>query len=143
MASVVALCLSEKKGVKKHEVPEVVIRKGEGIVGDAHGDEPKRRISLLGVESVDKLRSFMPDLKPGDFAENILTEGIVLYELSIGARFKIGEAELEVTQIGKDCHHGCEIKRLTGDCVMPREGIFAEIITEGTIKKGDGIEVYK
>jgi len=140
MASVLAVCISEKKGTRKHEVSEIEIRFGKGVAGDAHGDDPKRRVSLLGDESVEKLRSAFPGLKPGDFAENILTEGIVLYELPIGTRLKIGETELEVTQIGKECHHGCEIRRLTGDCVMPREGIFAEVITEGRIKPGDAVE---
>ena len=139
--SVVAVCISEKKGVKKQEVPKIEIKKGEGVVGDAHGEDPKRRISLLGSESVDKLRDMIPELKPGDFAENILTRGIVLYELPIGTRLLVGETELEVTQIGKECHLGCEIRRLTGDCVMPREGVFAEIVTEGSIKQGDLIEV--
>jgi len=143
MASVIAVCISEEKGVRKHEVPEIEVKFGEGVLRDAHGEDPVRRISLLGDESVEKLRSMLPTLKPGDFAENILTEGVVLYELPVGTRIKIGEAELEVTQIGKECHHGCEIQRLTGDCVMPREGIFAEVIEEGRIKPGDSIEVLK
>ena len=143
MSSVIAVCISKEKGVKKHEVPVIKVKFGEGIVGDAHGDDPKRRVSLLGNESVEKMRETFPGLKPGDFAENILTEGIVLYELPIGTHLKIGEAELEVTQIGKECHHGCEIRRLTGDCVMPREGIFAEVIAEGQVKPGDVIEVLK
>ena len=141
MASVVAVCIGERKGEKKHEVAEVEIRKGEGVVGDAHGDDPVRRVSLLGDESVEKLRGVMAGLKPGDFAENILTEGLVLYELPVGARLRVGEVEFEVTQIGKECHLGCEIRRLTGDCVMPREGIFAEVVTEGSIRPGDPIEV--
>ena len=143
MASVVAVCISEQKGVRKHEVPGIEIRKGEGVLGDAHGDDPMRRISLLGSESVDKLRDACPDLNPGDFAENILTEGILLYELPVGTRLMIGETELEVTQIGKECHHGCEIRRLTGDCVMPREGIFAEVVAEGLIRPGDPIEAIE
>ena len=141
MASVIAVCISDQKGVKKHEVSQVEVRFGEGVLGDAHGDDPVRRVSLLGDESVEKLRGSFPGLKPGDFAENILTEGVVLYELPVGTRVNIGEAELEVTQIGKECHHGCEIRRITGDCVMPREGIFAEVIKEGFIKPGDAIEV--
>ena len=141
MASVIAVCVSDQKGVKKHEVQQIEVRFGEGVLGDAHGDDPVRRVSLLGDESVEKLRGSFPGLKPGDFAENILTEGVVLYELPVGTRFIIGEAELEVTQIGKECHHGCEIRRITGDCVMPREGIFAEVIKEGFIKPGDAIEV--
>jgi len=143
MASVVAVCLSDQKGVKKQEAASVFIKKGEGVAGDAHGDDPVRRISLLGIESVDKLRGLIPGLKPGDFAENILTEGIVLYELPVGTRLRIGEAEVEVTQIGKECHLGCSIKQQTGDCVMPREGIFAEVVGEGTIKPGDAVEEVK
>ena len=141
MASVIAVCVSEEKGVRKHEVSAIDVKFGEGVSGDAHGDDPRRRVSLLCDESVEKLRSVFPGLKPGDFAENILTEGVVLYELPTGTRFKIGEAELELTQIGKECHHGCEIRKLTGDCVMPREGIFAEVIREGRIAPGDPIEV--
>ena len=143
MASVIAVCISEEKGVRKHEVSAIDVKFGEGVSGDAHGDDPKRRVSLLGDESVEKLRGVFPGLKPGDFAENILTEGIVLYELPVDTLLKIGEAELEVTQIGKECHQGCEIRKLTGDCVMPREGIFAEVIKEGRIMPGDAIEVLK
>jgi len=143
MASVIAVCISEEKGVRKREVSAIDIRFNEGVAGDAHGDDPKRRVSLLGDESVEKLRSGFPELKPGDFAENILTEGMVLYELPIGTILRIGETELEVTQIGKECHKGCEIRRLTGDCVMPREGIFAEVVKEGRIMPGDAIEVLK
>ncbi|MDR1796395.1 MAG: MOSC domain-containing protein [Clostridiales Family XIII bacterium] len=141
MATVKAVCLSEKKGVRKHPVDSVRIRFGEGVVGDAHGDDPVRRVSLLGEESVDKLRGVLPTLAPGDFAENILTEGLTLYELPVGTRLRVGGTEMEVTQIGKECHQGCEIRRLTGDCVMPREGIFAEVIREGEIKPGDAVEV--
>jgi MOSC domain-containing protein YiiM len=141
MATVKAVCISEKKGVRKHAVDKIEIRFGEGVVGDAHGDDPKRRVSLLGDESVEKLRGILPELAAGDFAENILTEGLTLYELPIGTHLRIGETELEVTQIGKECHQGCEIRRLTGDCVMPREGIFGEVIREGTIRPNDEIEV--
>jgi len=143
MASVTAVCISEKKGVKKHETPSIEVKFGEGVAGDAHGDDPVRRVSLLAEESVEKLRGAFPGLKPGDFAENILIEGIVLYELPVGTRLRVGDAELMVTQIGKECHHGCEIRRLTGDCVMPREGIFAEAVREGIIKAGDAVEVIE
>jgi cyclic pyranopterin phosphate synthase len=141
MAIVKAVCVSEQKGVRKHAVDAIEIKKGEGVVRDAHGDDPKRRVSLLGDESVDKLRGVLPELAPGDFAENILTEGLTLYELPVGTRLRVGETELEVTQIGKECHQGCEIRKLTGDCVMPREGIFAEVITEGAIRPGDSVDV--
>jgi MOSC domain-containing protein YiiM len=141
MASVKAVCISERKGERKHPVDVVTVSKTEGVVGDAHGDDLKRQISLLGDESVETLRGIMPELAPGDFAENILTEGLILYELPIGTKLRVGEVELETTQIGKECHQGCEIRRLTGDCVMPREGVFAKVIVEGDVKAGDAVVV--
>ena len=142
MATVTAVCISDKKGVIKKPVPEIYVKKDHGIVGDAHAGNWHRQVSLLADESVDKQRVKMPDLEAGVFAENILTRGICLYELPIGTKMRVGEAMLEVTQIGKECHNdGCAIKRQTGDCVMPREGIFAEVIEEGAIKPGDQIEV--
>ena len=143
MAVVKAVCLSDIKGVQKREVPLINVKKGHGIVGDAHAGNWHRQISLLADESVEKLRHCLPDIRAGAFAENILTEGIILYELPIGTKLRVGGALLEVTQIGKECHYGCEIRKLTGDCVMPREGIFAIVLEEGGIKAGDKIEVIK
>lgn len=143
MAVVTAVCISEKKGVQKRAVPEIKIRKNHGIEGDAHAGDWHRQVSLLGEESVDKLRSHFPDLPPGAFAENILTRGITLYELPIGTKLRVGETLLQVTQIGKECHEACAIKRATGDCVMPREGIFAIVLEEGTVKAGDTIEIVQ
>ena len=118
------------------------VKVNHGVTGDAHAGEWHRQVSLLASESVDKLRKKMPDLDAGVFAENILTAGICLYELPVGTKIRIGDALLEVTQIGKECHNdGCAIKRQTGDCVMPREGIFTTVIEEGTIKPDDSIEV--
>jgi MOSC domain-containing protein YiiM len=141
MAVVTAVCTSEKKGVQKRAVPQISVKKGHGIEGDAHAGDWHRQISLLGEESVDKIRPHFPNLKAGAFAENILTKGITLYELPIGTKLRIGETLLEVTQIGKECHTGCAIKIVTGDCVMPREGIFVIVLEEGRIKAGDTIEV--
>ncbi len=143
MAKVLAVCISEIKGTQKHAVEKIEVKKSHGIVGDAHAGDWHRQISLLGNESVDKVRHILPDIKPGAFAENILTEGITLYTLPVGTRLKVGETELEVTQIGKECHKGCKIRELTGDCVMPREGIFTIVIKEGAIRPGDEIEVIK
>ena len=144
MASVVAVCISEIKGVVKKPVPELHVKVNHGIVGDAHAGEWHRQVSLLADESVDKLRSKMPDIEAGAFAENILTSGICLFELPIGTRLRIGKVLLEVTQIGKECHNdGCAIKRQTGDCVMPREGIFTAVLEEGIIRPGDGIEILQ
>jgi len=111
-------------------------------VGDAHAGDWHRQVSLLAAESVDKMRGRGIELHPGDFAENLTIEGIDLKGLKIGQRLKIGsEAILEITQIGKECHNGCAIKRLVGDCVMPREGVFAKVIKGGEIKIEDKIEV--
>ncbi len=144
MAKVLAVCVSEKKGTKKHAVAEAELKLNHGIVGDAHAGDWHRQVSLLGNESVDKVRRRLPEgrkIEAGAFAENILTEGIELYKLPIGTRLRVGKALLEVTQIGKECHEACEIRRLTGDCVMPREGIFAIVLEEGTVKAGDAVEL--
>jgi len=144
MPTIRAVCISETKGVIKTPVPEIYVKTNHGVVGDAHAGEQQRQVSLLAAESVDKLRDKMPNIEAGAFAENILTSGIRLYELPIGTKLRIGKALLEVTQIGKECHNdGCAIKRQTGDCVMPREGIFASVLKEGAIKPGDKIEVEK
>ena len=142
MASVIAVCISDKKGVVKTPVAEIHVKVNHGIEGDAHAGEWHRQVSLLARESVDKLRGIMPDIKAGAFAENILTSGICLYELPVGTKLRIGKALIEVTQIGKECHNdGCAIKKQTGDCVMPREGIFTAVLEEGIIKPGYGIEI--
>ena len=141
MAKVIAVCISEKKGTIKHEVPSVSVKIDHGILGDAHAGNWHRQISLLGTESVEKLKSKFPDIPVGAFAENILTEGITLYELPVGTQLQIGETLLEVTQVGKECHAHCAIRKQVGDCVMPREGIFAIVIREGTIRPGDSIQV--
>ena len=142
-AIVKAVCISEKKGEQKHPVASVHLRPEHGIDGDAHAGNWHRQVSLLADESVEKMRQKLPDIPVGAFAENILTEGIVLYELPIGTRLRIGEVLLEVTQIGKECHLGCAIREQVGDCIMPREGIFAIVLEEGTIKPGDEIQVLE
>lgn len=141
MAGVIAVCISEKKGTIKHEVPEVSLKLKHGIVGDAHAGDWHRQVSLLGVESVNKLKVRFPDIPIGAFAENILTEGVTLYELPVGTKLQVGETLLEVTQIGKECHAHCAIRQQVGDCVMPREGIFAIVLEEGTIRAGDSLTV--
>ena len=146
MAEIIAVCKSEKKGVSKAPVAEIVVKENYGVEGDAHADKTThRQVSLLAIESIDKMRSKGFDfLKPGDFAENITTRGIDLPSLPVGARVKAGkEALLEITQIGKECHASCAIRQQVGDCVMPREGIFAKVIRGGSIKAGDTIEVVK
>ena len=143
MAEVVSVNISEKKGTVKREVPEIHLKLRHGIVGDAHAGDWHRQVSLLAEESIDTLRAALPDLSPGAFAENITTEGMELKTLPIGTRLRLGETVVEVTQIGKECHSDCEIKQRTGKCVMPTEGIFAVVVKEGTVRKGDEIEIIK
>nr|WP_325180896.1 MOSC domain-containing protein [uncultured Oscillibacter sp.] len=140
MAEVVSVNISEKKGTAKREVPEIQLKLHHGILGDAHAGDWHRQISLLAEESVDKMRSLLPELQPGVFAENINTRGLDLKSLPIGTRLRLGETVVEVTQIGKECHSDCAIKKATGKCVMPTEGIFAVVVKEGTVRKGDPIE---
>ena len=142
MAKVKAVCISEKKGEQKHPVDRVELKIDHGIVGDAHAGNWHRQVSLLAAESVEKVQKALDfELKSGDLAENILTEGIELFTLPIGTKLQLGQAIGEVTQIGKECHQGCAIRELAGDCVMPREGIFIKVLEEGTVKAGDEIKV--
>ncbi len=142
MAEVVSVNISEVKGVRKHPVPYIEVKCHHGIVGDAHAGDWHRQISLLSEESIDTMRSICPvELDDGIFAENINTRGIDLKNLPVGTRLKVGETELEVTQIGKECHSDCAIKKATGRCVMPTDGIFTVVIREGRIQAGDEIVV--
>ena len=144
MAEIAAICISDVRGIQKHEIPEAFLKKDWGIEGDAHAGNWHRQISLLADESVDTMRAICPlELDAGIFAENINTRGIELKTLPVGTRLRVGETELEVTQIGKQCHNDCEIKRTTGKCVMPTEGIFAVVVKEGRVQAGDEIEVLK
>ena len=144
MAVVVSVNISDKKGIRKHAVPYIEVKCHHGIVGDAHAGDWHRQISLLAEESIDTMRSICPiELDDGIFAENINTRGIDLKHLPIGTRLKVGATELEVTQIGKQCHSDCAIKKATGKCVMPTDGIFAVVIKEGRIQAGDEIEILK
>lgn len=144
MAKVVAVCISEKKGEQKHEIPVAELRENHGIVGDAHAGTWHRQVSLLGVESVAKVQQHVSfPLSNGAFAENILTEGICLYKLPVGTKLRIGQALAEVTQIGKECHSDCAIRKAAGDCVMPREGIFVRVLAGGAVRAGDPIELVQ
>jgi len=145
MTTVIAVCQSEKKGTRKTPVARVTIREEYGVVGDAHADSSThRQVSLLAIESIDKMRGKGLELNPGDFAENITTEGIDLSKLPIGTRINIGgEVVLEMSQIGKECHAGCAIRQQIGDCIMPREGIFARVVRGGEIKPGDKIKIIE
>ncbi|WP_301830700.1 MOSC domain-containing protein [uncultured Parolsenella sp.] len=143
VATVVAVCTSDKKGVRKKPVDVIELAVGTGVVGDAHAGAWHRQVSLLPDESVDELREVLPNLAPGDFAENILTRGLDLKSLPVGTVVAAGEALVAVTQIGKKCHNDCEIKRLTGKCAMPTEGIFAVVIRDGKVRAGDEVRVVE
>lgn len=142
MAKVLAVNISETKGVPKKPIEKGYFEVNNGLVGDAHAGNWHRQVSLLGQESIDKLdMSQISGSCVGVFAENLTTEGVILYDLPVGTKLKIGETEMEVTQIGKECHLGCAIRTLVGDCVMPREGIFTKVLKPGWIKPGDEIEI--
>ena len=141
MAKVRSINISDKKGVVKTPIEKGLFIENHGLENDAHSGDWHRQVSLLSIESIEKMRKDIPSLKLGDFAENITTEGITLYELPIGTRLEIGETIQEVTQIGKKCHHGCAIKQKVGNCIMPLEGIFTKVIKGGIIKEGDEINI--
>lgn len=142
MASIVSVNISEKKGTIKHPVESIQLRIGLGIEGDAHAGDWHRQVSLLDLSSFDKMSTKATvELKPGVFAENITTEGIDLWSLPIGTKLEIGDALLEITQIGKECHRHCQVFRQVGDCVMPREGIFAVVLREGELRAGQALKI--
>jgi len=143
MAEITAVCKSQRKGTKKEVVAEGILKEDYGLVGDAHANCcTHRQVSLLAIESIAKMRTLGFNVGPGDFAENITTEGIELLSLPIGAQLSIGEEViLEVTQIGKECHTRCAIYRQIGKCIMPKEGVFAKVIHGGFVRVGDTIKI--
>ena len=140
--TVVAVCTSVRKGIRKRNVGEAQLKADWGIEGDAHADNWHRQVSLLAMESIDKMRQKGLNVGPGSFAENLTTQGIDLLALPIGSHVCVGsETELEITQHGKLCHERCAIYYAAGDCVMPREGIFVEVLEGGQVQTGDAIQV--
>ena len=138
-----AICISEKRGTPKHDIEEAVLIRNFGIEGDAHAGKWHRQVSLLPFERIEEFNAAGADVKNGDFGENIITEGIDYKSLPVGSFLTIGEdgAMLRITQRGKECHSHCQIYKRMGECIMPREGIFAEVIAEGSIRPGDNITV--
>ena len=137
-----AVSVSDRKGVVKHNVDQARLVVDHGLEGDAHAEGGIRQVSLLARESIDKMVAAGAKVNPGDFAENLTVEGLEVMHLPVGTRLRVGgAAELEITQIGKTCHKGCAIRELVGDCVMPKEGVFARVLQEGLVKPGDVIEV--
>ena len=139
MAQVIAVCVSPDKGQRKTPVASVQVQENHGIAGDAHAGDWHRQVSLLAQESIDKMRALGLDVTTGDFAENITTSGIDLVSLPVGSRLQVGQTVLEVTQIGKECHTRCEIYRTTGDCIMPKKGIFCRVLEGGRVSAGDPV----
>jgi MOSC domain-containing protein YiiM len=127
--------------VPKTPIPEGELRPGIGLVGDAHSGAWHRQLSLLALESIQIMRDKGLAVNPGDFAENVTTEGLTLHTLPVGTRLTLGQVEVEVTQIGKECHVGCAIRQKTGDCVMPRQGIFVRVLNPGRVRAGDAVAV--
>ena len=141
MATIEAICTSAKKGIVKKAIVQAVFEKDFGIVDDAHAGKWHRQVSLLAAESIDVVKEKLPTLKDGAFAENIITKGLDITIIKVGDQLQIGDnIILEITQIGKKCHNdGCAIKKATGDCIMPKEGLFAKVVEGGTAKAGDTI----
>jgi molybdopterin adenylyltransferase len=141
---VLAVNISEEKGTKKTNIQSCALLKDFGLKGDAHAGPWHRQVSLLANESIEKMRTLGLKVGSGDFAENITTEGLDLVHLPIGTEIRIGDSViLRLTQIGKECHERCAIYYQAGDCVMPKEGIFAEVLNEGEVKVGDEIIIYQ
>lgn len=141
MGKLTAICISEKKGTQKHSVDSAVLIKDWGIKKDAHAGKWHRQVSMLALEKIEDFRKRGAEVDFGAFGENLIVEGIDPAKLPVGTRFRIGETLLELTQIGKECHSHCAIYQKMGDCIMPREGVFTEVLKGGDIYAGDSIEV--
>ena len=140
MGVIKGICISEKRGTAKHEIEEAILAKDWGIQGDAHAGHWHRQVSLLSYEKIEEFRKKGADIELGAFGENLIVSGYDFRKLAVGTRFQCGEAVLEMTQIGKECHSHCEIYKRMGECIMPREGVFAIVLHGGTIRKGDLLE---
>ena len=141
MGKILAICISEKKGVQKSPVDSAVLLEDWGIEGDAHGGKWHRQVSLLSFEKIEDFRAKGADVDFGAFGENLVVEGFDLRKIPVGSRFQIGDVLLELTQIGKECHSHCAIFHAVGDCIMPREGVFTKVLKGGSIKAGDEIQL--
>ncbi len=141
MGKVISTNISEVRGVQKHNVGKVKLVEDFGIENDAHAGKWHRQVSLLSYEKIEAFRAKGAEVNDGAFGENIVVSGIDFKNLPVGTRFKCNDVILEMTQIGKECHHGCEIFQKMGDCIMPREGVFAKIIKGGEIAVGDEMEI--
>lgn len=143
MGVIKGICISEKRGTAKHEIEEAILVKDWGIQGDAHAGHWHRQVSLLSYEKIEEFRKKGADIELGAFGENLIVSGYDFRNLAVGTRFQCGEAVLEMTQIGKECHSHCEIYKRMGECIMPREGVFAIVLQGGTIQKGNNLEIIE
>lgn len=141
MGKVIAVCTSPEKGTQKTNIRRGVFIEDYGIEGDAHAGKWHRQVSLLSYEKIEAFRARGAVVEDGAFGENLVVEGIDFKTLPIGTRFQCNDVVLELTQIGKECHHGCEIFQKMGECIMPREGLFAIVLHGGVIKVGDNLEI--
>lgn len=141
MGVIKALCISEKRGTQKFQIDKAEFRVGHGIVGDAHAGNWHRQVSFLGLGEIEEFRSRGAQVELGAFGENVVAEGFTFKELPVGTRLKAGEVWFEITQIGKKCHSHCNIYKQVGDCIMPREGVFAKVLRGGVLKAGDSLEI--
>ena len=140
MGVIKGICISEKRGTAKYEIEEAILVKDWGIQGDAHAGHWHRQVSLLSYEKIEEFRKKRADIEPGAFGENLIVSGYDFRNLAVGTRFQCGEVVLEMTQIGKECHSHCEIYKRMGECIMPREGVFAIVLHGGMVRKGDTLE---
>ena len=143
MGIIQAICISEVRGVQKHAIPEADLTPEWGIVGDAHGGNWHRQVSLLGLEKIEAFRAKGADVAYGAFGENLVVDGFDFRTLPVGTLLAVGDVLLQMTQIGKECHSHCEIFKKMGECIMPTEGVFARVIRGGTISEGDRMEVRR
>lgn len=143
MGKVMAVCLSEKKGTQKKNVHEAEVREDWGIVGDAHAGKWHRQVSLLSYEKIDAFKAKGAPVQDGAFGENLIVSGFDFKNLPVGTKFRCGDVVLELTQIGKECHSGCEIYKIMGECIMPREGVFTKVLHGGIIREGDEMKIVE
>ena len=143
MGKIMAVCLSEKKGTQKKKVHEAGVREDWGIEGDAHAGKWHRQVSLLSYEKIEAFKAKGAPVQEGAFGENLIVSGFDFKNLPVGTRFRCGEVVLELTQIGKECHSGCEIYKIMGECMMPREGVFTRVLHGGVIREGDEMEIVE
>ena len=141
MGKIIAICISEKRGTQKKRVPEAEFVEDWGIRGDAHAGKWHRQVSLLSHDKIEAFRARGAEIADGAFGENLVVEGFDFAKMDVGTRFRCNDVVLELTQIGKECHNGCEIFKKMGDCIMPREGVFTRVIHGGMIHEGDELTV--